>query len=296
MIKPAGFPGLPADFEFSSEMVESLDRENTLFFGIYSRKSANPRRALLMVHGQGEHGGRYQHFPHYLQSVYDVFMAVDVRGHGRSEGIRGHVDRFDEYVDDVLVAFENLQSRLPAGTPIDLFGHSQGGLVVLRTLQLRPDLAIQNLIVSAPLLGLKIKVPVIKELAAKILEKTWGSMTLQSDLDAGLLSHDPQVVKAYQQDRLVHQRASPRYYFQMKALVQDLHQNSITFRPDLRVLFQLAGEDEIVDTAKSEEFFKKLKHTKKELIIYPGLHHEIYNELTKDHVFDDWLQFLKDEK
>jgi alpha-beta hydrolase superfamily lysophospholipase len=292
MIIPQGFPSIPTDFEYETEVHESLDGEHTIFFNVFRKKGVTPKRALMIIHGQGEHGGRYQHVPHYLGEDYDLIVAPDLRGHGRSEGIRGHVDRFDEYVDDALLAWNWLQKQVPVNCKMDWLGHSMGGLVSLRAFLYRQDLNADHLIISSPLIGLKVPVPMVKVVAAKVVSKFFGALQMQTGLDATKVSRDPNVVDAYLKDRLNHSIATPKFFFSMKEAMEGLVSSDLRIHEKTRVLFQLAGEDEIVDTGAAKDFFERLHHEDKKVIVYPGLYHEIYNELVKENVFDDLKNWI----
>jgi lysophospholipase len=290
---PQGFPPFPISFEYETEVHESLDGEHSVFFNVFRKRGVVPKRALMIIHGQGEHGGRYQHFAHYLGEEYDLIVAPDLRGHGRSEGIRGHVERFDEYVDDALLAWEWIRKQVPETCSLDWFGHSMGGLVSLRSFLYRQDLHASHLIISSPLLGLKVPVPFVKLAAAKVLSRVWGSLQMPTGLDASFVSRDQNVVDAYLKDRLNHEFATPRFFFSMKEAMENLITSDLRLPSETRLLFQVAGEDEIVDAEATRGYFSGIRFDDKKLIVYPGLYHEIFNETVKENVFDDlkaWLQ------
>jgi alpha-beta hydrolase superfamily lysophospholipase len=295
MVIPDGYPKLPSDFDYETEVLASGDGEHDLFLNCYRRRGGTYSRGLLVVHGQGEHGARYQHFAHYLHDRYDLILAVDLRGHGRSEGVRGHVESFDEYSDDVLLAWEALGKKLAPGATRDWFAHSMGGTITLRTLQLRPDLGISNLILSAPGVDLTVKVPLIKDVAARLLAGIWGSLQMETGLDPAELSHDPAVVSAIIRDSLHHTKATSKFYLGFMAAMLELREGEVRIPGSTRLLLQLAGEDLIVSTPAAEILFDQIRHSRKEKIVYPGLYHEIYQETGKDRVFSDWIAFLDRE-
>jgi alpha-beta hydrolase superfamily lysophospholipase len=269
-----------------------LDGEHGIFFNIFRKKGIVPKRALMIIHGQGEHGTRYQHFAYYLENEYDLIVAPDLRGHGRSEGIRGHVSRFDEYVDDALLVWEWLRKSVPADCRLDWLGHSMGGLVSLRAFLYRKDLNADHLILSSPLIGLSVPVPAAKVFAAKIISKVWGALQMETGLDASKVSRDPNVVDSYLKDRLNHSVATPKFFFSMKSAMEEIMSADLRFDEKLKVMFQVAGEDEIVDPKASKALFDRLKHEKKKWLLYPGLFHEIYNETVKENVFADLKNWI----
>ena len=175
------------------------------FFGESSRGGTQLRRrwavegakaAVLIVHGIGEHSGRYVHVGDFLESKgYDV-LAYDLRGFGQSEGPKAFVDSFDDYLDDVEAL---MAERRELGIPVVLLGHSLGGLVAATYLEgnrPQPDLGI----LSAPALGAV--VPAWQRTSAPIIGRIFPKIFIPSKIDGIVLSHDPEVADAYENDPL----------------------------------------------------------------------------------------------
>lgn len=266
-------------------MSETQVREDT-FKGaegidIYYRSSVvdDERARLVIAHGLGEHSGRYGHVIELLNQMSVSVWALDHRGHGRSGGKRGHIKSFDHYLADLSTLIGMVHKDKAANEKVLLLGHSMGGLMSLYFALNFPEL-IDGVIASSPGLGMIVEVPGFKKALGGFMSSVWPSMTMGNELDATKISHDAGVVKAYQDDPLVHDRVSARWFTEfMKAMA---HANDQA--PGMRVmtLMQVAGDDRLVNSAVSRTFFDKLGVSDKKLHFYDGLYHEIYNEIPED--------------
>lgn len=298
VVQPRGFPGLPEGWISEWETFQSSDGNLQLFGVLHHLEPWEPsplaHRLLLVLHGLGEHGGRYLHVPHFVRSAVGAVYCLDHRGHGRSEGLRGHIERFDLFADDVAYTVKRLEEQLLkrfGKAEIHLLAHSLGGHVALRTLFLHPDLPLHSATVTSPFLGIKAKVPAVKKFAGLALARVWGSLQLSTGLDAALVSRDPEVVHAYRTDRLVHDKMTPRFFVLNQAAMDDTLSRDSGIRVPLQMIVSMG--DGIVDEQKSLRFFKNLQHRDKQLKAVPDLYHEPLNEPEKDRVFADvtaWIE------
>ena len=296
VIQPKGFPGLPEGWRSETETILSADGNKKLFLFKWSQDAISSPATLLIIHGMGEHSGRYIHVPHYVQNQIGTVFALDLRGHGRSEGIRGHVDRFDEFADDVEGVIRKIETdsvKKWGRSEIHLLGHSMGGLVVLRTLLKRSQLPLKSVIVSAPLLGVKVPLGVAKRAAAHLLSHVYSTIQLDSEVNPKVLSHDPSVGEAYLADRLVHSKGTPKMYTEMLKAIDATLKDASGFEFPLMAI--LPGQDQVVDTEVSKVYFEGLQNTKKTIKIYNDFYHESFNELGKEKAFEDLCEFIKEQ-
>jgi acylglycerol lipase len=291
IVQPAGFPDLPEGWISESETFSSADRKAQLFSMIHHRtETSGPgsHRALVVVHGLGEHSGRYLHLPHYLKETFGAIYCYDQRGHGRSEGIRGHCDHFDQFTDDLseyIARVAEKHANRFGKAEVHVLAHSFGGLVAIRAHFLNATLPVKSVLTSSPLLGVKVKIPMVKKFAALGLSKIWGSLQLANEIDVATVSRDPAVVEAYKKDRLVHNKATPRFYIEMTAAIADTVRRDAGFPYPLCMMIAL--QDKIVDPDAERRFYNNLKVRDKQLHQYPAFFHEIMNELGKEKVFED---------
>jgi len=250
------------------------------------------RARMVIAHGLGEHSGRYGNVIERLLPKGISAWVPDHRGHGQSGGKRGHVLNFVQYLTDLRLTVELAKKDMPGEMPCFLLGHSMGGLIALYFAQRYPEL-IDGVAASSPCLGMVIEVPAIKKVLGSLMSYVWPGLIMGNELDATKISHDPDVVNAYQTDSQVHDRVSARFFTELMAAMESVNQQASTL--SVPVLMQVAGEDYLVNADSSKLFFEKLTLEDKTLHVYDGLYHEIYNapEDDKEKVLDDleaWLE------
>ncbi len=248
----------------------------------------NPVGRILLVHGFGEHSGRYDHVATCLNDLGLDASAFDLRGHGQSGGKRVFVQRFQDYLEDTRCALEGVveESR---GEPIFLLGHSMGGQIAARFVQqYQPPLS--GLILSSPAFGFAVQVPLWKALAGRFFSAIYPSLALPSGLDRDLLSHDPKVARDLAIDPHAQLNATARWYTECL----DVQPKLLEDAPGVKIplLCMLAGEDEITRVEDSRAFFEAAGSQDKQCLEYPGLYHEIFNELERDKVLADLCTWL----
>ena len=251
--------------------------------------AAEDAAVVVLLHGFGEHLLRYEHVAQHLVGGGFVVVAVDVRGHGKSDGQRGHVLRHDEYMVDVDAAFALAQRVHPGGERV-LLGHSHGGLLALRYLMQESGHQPAALVLSSPFLGIAVAVPRWKAALGRSLSRFKPDFSLPTDLPASHLSKDQSVVDAYVKDPLVHAAASARWFTEVQEAQADALRRAHQVK--LPTLVMQGGDDKIVDIGATRRAAEGLGSADKEYIEYPGLRHEIFNEVERDKVLRDMQRWL----
>lgn len=248
---------------------------------------APPVWTFVVVHGLGEHSGRYQHFAKWFTEQGATVYAMDLRGHGRSGGPRGHAPSLDALLGDIDRVV--LHARKESGGPVVLVAHSFGGLLGIAYAMAHPD-RIDRAVFSAPGLKVKAHVPAWKRAIGRVLPRVAPRASLSNEVDPNILSHDPAVGPAYTADPLVHNRITAGLYSSTFARGEAF----IARAGELRVPFLLlhGARDQLIDPAGSQRFFSGATAPERAYILYPGMYHEIFNEVEQEMVFQDiesWL-------
>lgn len=247
--------------------------------------------AVLLIHGFGEHSGRYENVVNTLIPESIGIWAVDHRGHGRSQGLLGHVDSFSDYVEDVHAFYREIVAREAGTVPHFVLGHSMGSIIAMNYLAMY-SVGLTGCVLS----GTGVASPASQGKALQAANALLSSISprgrIKFPLPPEFISSDLDVVKAYKADPLVHNKISFRLAREMGIA---LRTGIVGIQGlDLPILIQCGSADEAF--IGQQELFQGLQARDKTLKIYPGLKHEVYNELETQRrtVLADLLSWLKD--
>jgi alpha-beta hydrolase superfamily lysophospholipase len=258
-----------------------------LFFQKW-QPATEKRAVFAIVHGFGEHSGRYMNVVNHLVPLGFTVYGFDHRGHGRSPGKRGHIMGWNEFREDVK-QFIDMILQEGGDKPLFLYGHSMGGLIVLDYVLHYPE-ALNGVIASGPVLAQPGVSPLLLTLS-RILSKIWPSFSIDTQLDTGAISRDSEVIKAYGADPLVHGMASARFGTELTATIKWTHDHAFELKIPLLLLHGEA--DKLAPPSGSRKFFENVNLNDKEYLIYPGGYHEPHNDTENQNVLNDlkrWLQ------
>jgi alpha-beta hydrolase superfamily lysophospholipase len=252
-------------------------------------EGASARAALVVVHGFGEHSGRYAEFGERMASYGISTFAMDLRGHGLSEGRRGHVASFDILLQELDRFRREVEGLADFRIPLFLLGHSFGGLIALRY-QEEYNTRFEGAIISAPWLATAVRVPRWKVNAAQSLSRVLPALPFRAGVRAEHLSHDRDIVDAYRADPLVHDRITPRLFTELSTAMGLALQRSDRIQEPL--LFLVAGDDRLVDTERALTVARSITAADVTIRVYPGYYHEILNEVDRASIhreIRDWI-------
>jgi alpha-beta hydrolase superfamily lysophospholipase len=250
---------------------------------------SDPIAVVALVHGLGDHIGRYELFSEFLNKNKIAVTGLDYQGHGKSRGKRGHVRSYDLLLSNIETLL--IKARLEFNnTPIFLYGHSLGGNIVANYVLRHQSKEITGSIISSPFLELAFYPPEWKIRLAKILNGLWPSLTLSNELDPMELSHDPLVGKAYIEDPLVHEKISVSLYNNAINMGNWALENAELL--NYPTLIMHGSEDRLTSHKASERFAKEAGDLAT-IKIWEGLRHEIHNEKNKEEIMNficDWIR------
>lgn len=244
-------------------------------------EAEQPRAVMVMVHGAAEYHGRYKWLIEMWRSEHLHVVMGDLPGQGTTRRKRrGHIESFDEYIETIE---SWVREALKYELPVFLFGHSMGGLAIIRSLQ-EKDLPIEAVILSSPCLGLTSPPPRHLDVLSHGLNVVLPSLRMDSHLEPGLATRNADVKKLDENDPLYVRKVSIRWYRELIRAIKLAHQNSSKF-PDKPLLVMQGGDDQIVDKIAVSSWFNTLPIHEKMFKEWDKLYHEIFNEPERENVF-----------
>ena len=243
--------------------------------------------AVVFIHGFTMHAGMFRHLSAALASAGLHVMAVDCRGHGRSEGRRGYVKDFADYEADLRAVGDRARATWP-DLPVAVIGHSQGGLIAMAT-ALGDPLPVQALVLAAPWLGLAMKVPVVKRALAPVLRVLWPTLALANGIRVENVTRDVTVQGRLSADPLIHHVATARWFHQAQLAQLRVMERAATLR--IPTFVAIPGDDRIA-SADTTNAFAKAAGAIVQTRTYLGMLHELFLEPEHGAIIADIVSWL----
>ena len=251
---------------------------------------SSPKAVICHAHGHGDHSGRYAHIAEAFVKEGIAFMALDHYGHGHTKGKRGHAPSYEAMLDSIGHLLTEAENRFP-GVPRFLYGHSTGGAMVLNyAIKRNPD--IQGIISTSPRLTLKIKPSTTQLTLAKVMINIYPSFTQPTKLPAESISSDPEEVRRYAEDPMVHDSMSPVFFFGSYEAGLWVLEHAAELKHPLLIMHGTG--DQVTSCESSEEFVQKAGSSDITWKPWEGMLHEIHNEPGKKEVIDTMIHWVKE--
>ncbi|WP_437655589.1 lysophospholipase [Sorangium sp. So ce1182] len=274
----------PATIEHGDETFAGVG--GTRLFAQRWRPRGRVKAAFIVVHGLKDHSTRYRALAERLAGHGIAIYAFDLRGHGRSEGVRVGITSFEDYIGDLDIFDRRVRAREP-GKPVFLFGHSMGGTIVtLYTLTKKPLL--RGLLLSAPALG--VNASGVEVFGTRVMSALSPQLAV-FQLDTEEFSRDPAVVRSYQSDPLVYQGSAPALTArELVDAIETIQEHMEDLRTALLVLH--GAEDKVTPPTGSVALNQRASSTDKTLRLYPKLYHDLLHEPEREQVITDIVAWV----
>lgn len=247
-----------------------------------------PKASVIFVHGLGEHSLKYDAFAERFYKEGFAAFSYDQRGHGRSQGRRAYVNRFEELLED-LKQLVNIAKTQTLAEGVYLIGQSLGGLVSL-VYAIKYGSEIKGVVASSPALRLKSPPSVIEIILAKLLISFIPQLAVGNRIPFEDISHDEDAIAEAKADKLSHRLISIRLFFEMLEAMRYAFDN--ISKIEVPVLLLHGTGDRVTDADATKEFYESLSCADKEIKLYPELYHELFREINKEQIQKQVLDWV----
>jgi len=268
----------------------SILSKDGLKIATFSNHFKSEKGVIIITHGMGEHSMRYLEMVDFYTNEGYTVISFDIRGHGLSEGKRGHTPGYDFLMDDIERVYTQVKKDYPS-LPIFLFGHSMGGNLVLNFLLRNPN-SICGAIVTGAYLKLGFEPPKWKIILAKLSSSIWPTLSQPTELELDALSRNKEVIRKYENDELVHDRITSAFFINVHFAGQYVIDHANEIKTPLLVMHGM--EDRLTSPKGSQEFASNAGENV-HLKMWDGLYHELHNEPEKQEIFNyemGWMNKL----
>ncbi len=249
---------------------------------------SEPKMVVFLIHGLGEHSGRYASMAQYYACFGIEVGSFDLRGHGKSDGQRGHCDDFQQLIRDID-RFLNQGSSIDIAKPRFIYGHSLGATLAIKYALSHPG-KYNGVILSAPMLKPAFELPKWKMVLGRAMQSLWPTLSLSNEVDINALSRDKAVLIKNQEDPLIHDRISVKLGMQvLEAGEQLLEEASLVDFP----LLMMHGDADDLTCHKASRAFSECAGEQSTLKIWDGFYHELHHEPEKKDVYNYCIDWMK---
>ncbi len=249
-----------------------------------------PKATVLVLHGGGDHCGRYPGITAALVGARFQVALMDFRGHGQSDGRRWHVDGFGDYLHDLDAFVAKLSQDGIAGDRLFVVGHSQGGLIAALWAVGHQRL-LSGAVLSSPYFRLAMKPPVAKVLAARMIGRVVPWLPVSAGLDVAKLTSDPELQRWTDRDPLYGRSTTPRWFEESSRAQLEALRRAGEIEVPLLVL--AGGADEVADATAARAFVNAARSGDKRLVVYDGFRHELFNEVRRAEPIGEAVAWLE---
>ncbi|MFH2128990.1 MAG: lysophospholipase [bacterium] len=261
--------------------------QTTIFYQTWTPD--DPKGLVMIIHGYGEHSGRYMNVVNTLVPEGYTIWALDHRGHGKSAGRRCHVNRFSDYMEDVAI-FEKIARDTHPELPVHIIGHSMGSLIANHYVASRTKQNYRSLTLSGTGAATGPAIKGATKLISSLLSVVFPTLSIPSGLDPNFISYDKKVVEAYINDPLVENKITTRLGHELMASLPGMIPAAARLKTP--TMMQIGSEDESFHPDSWDTLFEAIAVEDKVFRKYEGCRHEVYNEIKKELPLNDLKDWI----